>query len=271
MKKIVLLVLVLIFIMGCSAAPKFICPDGETIVDEKSKCPSTEQETETEFEQVIEPAVISEKQGTVPEKVEEDVVESVISEAKPVAKPSSDMDDDLKKILDRIEKVTSYEFTYQYGTQEVMKYTVVGDKVKATLMYGNLLYDKHGYYDYVLMDAREKTAIAYCVDRGACVTDDKKIAKNVPYEDFEMVIDPVKLAKSIVSAEITGEFTCDDDRACTIIKFRQDGEDVEAHIDNFYGFPYYWLKGDVEHKFSGVVYMPRDPGMILPEIITEII
>ena len=263
MKKI-LLTLILIFIVGCAPAPKFICPDGETIVDDKSKCPSVQ---EAEPATVIEPIVVEEKDGDVP--TIEDKPTPPPAETKTVEEQT--MDPDLQKILDKIDKVSAYEFTYQYGTRDVIRYTVVGDKVKVTLLQGNVLYDKFGYYDRVLLDTREKTAIAYCVERSACNTQDKKVAKNVPYEEFAMAVDPMQLLNSIEDAKITGGLTCDDNRACTIIKFKEDGQEVEMRIDNFYGFPYYWSKGGVEHDFSGIIYNPKNPEVQLPDIIGDII
>lgn len=259
MKKVVLLCLVLVLIIGCAAAPKYVCPDGST-VDDKAKCTVAAAKPAADTTSTAtKPAAVEEKTGTTPAKTEP-------APATPTM-PAKTMDNDLKTILDRISKVTSYEFTYQYGTQDVTRYTVVGDKIKVTLMFGNPDYYNYGYYDRVLLDTREKTAIAYCVERSACEEENKKVAKKMSYEEFAMPIDPIQLIKSITYAEVIGEITCDGDRPCTRIKFEEDGEEVEMHVDNYYGFPYYWKKGDVEKTLSGVVYMPRNPEAALPSVI----
>ena len=268
MKKIMLVILVsvlVISVFGCGTT-QFVCPDGKTTVSDKAKCPAVQEEQETPKAPVTQPAKVEVEQGTTP--VTQPKTTTTPTPPTPTQKT---MDADLVKILSNINKVTSYEFVYQYGTQDVSKYTVVGDKVKVSLMFGNHDYYNYGYYDRILLDTRAKTAVAYCVERSACTEESKKIAKNVNYEDFAMPFDPISLVKSVTYAEISEEITCDDDRPCTIIKFDEGGEEVEMHIDNYYGFPYYWKKGNVERKLSAVVYMPRDPEVALPSTVEQII
>jgi len=162
--KILLLIICLIFLAGCT----------KELAEDKLQISIGVQK---------EPGVKEISKGVEEIQVPENAVE---------------IDEELAELIEKSKSLQSLEYSYSDGDNFFYAYTK-GDKMKIKFSSFPSLYDPRTVWNVVYIDKEKKTAEAYCEDKEEC--EDIDIPRKVDYEDF-IVETPFDVIDSIKQGEL---------------------------------------------------------------------
>lgn len=230
MKKIAIisLMILVLFIVGCG--PKYVCPDGSAVRD-PAKCPSYDAVAKAveKLEEIKETE--EETDGTTYKTVTEKTLEPAFQD-----------------FVDKTNSYDNYEFTYRENVLSNTKEVAVkGDKIRYHIKDFPEKYGLAEFYDTVLLDNREKTAIQWCENPNKCSEDERSFARQVLYEERKI---PTlqEVMNSIVSAEIVGDEMMLRRSSKKVAYVDDEGTEGFLWVDKYFGVPLRRETGEEENK-----------------------